>query len=205
MLRGEHSMDVVGTALLLLPLVLGLGGAALAARLDSHGSGWAWVAVGVPLLLLGLALCLAALLWVDPIRPYWSELEVFMQIRWMEDGLSLIGGSHGTWAESGSTVLTVEEREALRRLVRRRAASQAAVMRARIVLAADAEPDAANMAIAARLSVSRQSVITWRQRFLEHRLDGLVDAPRSGTPRRVSDEAVEAMITRTLETGLASV
>jgi transposase len=102
-------------------------------------------------------------------------------------------------------VLTVEEREALRRLVRRRGASQAAVMRARIVLAADAEPDATNMAIAARLSVSRQSVITWRQRFLEHRLDGLVDAPRSGTPRRVSDEAVEAMITRTLETGLASV
>jgi transposase len=72
-------------------------------------------------------------------------------------------------------------------------------MRARIVLAADAEPDATNMAIAARLSVSRQSVITWRQRFLEHRLDGLVDAPRSGTPRRVSDDAVEA-ITRTLET-----
>jgi transposase len=97
-------------------------------------------------------------------------------------------------------VLTVEEREALRRLVRRRGASQAAVMRARIVLAADAEPDATNMAIAARLSVSRQSVITWRQRFLEHRLDGLVDAPRSGTPRRVSDEAVESMITRTLET-----
>jgi hypothetical protein len=68
MLRGERNMDVLGTALLLLPSVLGLGGAALAARLDSHGSGWAWVAVGVPLVLLGLALCLAALLWVSPIR-----------------------------------------------------------------------------------------------------------------------------------------
>jgi transposase len=73
-------------------------------------------------------------------------------------------------------------------------------MRARIVLMADAEPDTTNMAIAARLSVSRQSIITWRQHFLDHRLDGLVDAPRGGAPRRVSDEAVEAMMTRTLET-----
>jgi len=68
MLRGERTMDVVGTALLLLPSVLGLGGAALAARLGSHGSRWAWVAVGVPLVLLSLALCLAVLLWADPIR-----------------------------------------------------------------------------------------------------------------------------------------
>jgi transposase len=96
-------------------------------------------------------------------------------------------------------VLTEQEREALQRLVRRRSAGQAAVMRARIVLAADAEPELPNGAIAARLGVSRQSVITWRGRFLAHRLEGLVDAPRSGAPRRVGDDAVEAMITRTLE------
>jgi transposase len=102
--------------------------------------------------------------------------------------------------KAAAVVLTAEEREALRRLVRRRGASQAAVMRARIVLMADAEPGATKMAIAARLSVSRQSVITWRQRFLDHRLDGLVNARRSGAPRRVSDKAAEAMITRTLET-----
>jgi hypothetical protein len=47
-------------------------------------------------------------------------------------------------------VLTVEEREALQRVVRRRGSGQAAVMRARIVLAADAEPDLPNGAIAAR-------------------------------------------------------
>ena len=87
----------------------------------------------------------------------------------------------------------------MQRLVRRRGAGQAAVMRARIVLAADAEPQTTNKAIAARLGVSRQSVITWRQRFATHRLDGLVDAPRSGAPRRVGDEAVEAIITLTLE------
>jgi len=57
---------------------------------------------------------------------------------------------------------TAEERAALQRLVRRQGAGQAAVMRARIVLAADAEPEATNSAIAARLGISRQSVITWR-------------------------------------------
>ena len=72
-------------------------------------------------------------------------------------------------------------------------------MRARIMLASDAEPGLPNGVIAARLGMSRQSVTTWRGRFLAHRLDGLVDAPRSGAPRRVGDEAVEAMITRTLE------
>ena len=50
-----------------------------------------------------------------------------------------------------SIVLTVEERKALQRLVRRRGAGQAAVMRARIVLAADAEPQTTNKAIAAHL------------------------------------------------------
>ena len=98
-----------------------------------------------------------------------------------------------------SLLLTAEERAALQRLLRRRGAAQAAVMRARIVLAADAEPQMTNKAIAAQLGVSRQSVITWRQRFLAYRLDGLMDAPRSGAPRRVGDEAVERMITLTLE------
>ena len=62
--------------------------------------------------------------------------------------------------------LSTDERDRLQRLVRRRGAGQAAVMRARIVLLADAEPAITNKAIATRLKVSRQSVITWRQRFL---------------------------------------
>ena len=70
---------------------------------------------------------------------------------------------------TAALVLTGEEREALRRLVRRRGAGQAVVMRARIVLMADAEPAATNKLIADRLGISRQSVITWRQRFLAHR------------------------------------
>ena len=98
-----------------------------------------------------------------------------------------------------AVVLTGAERETLWRPVRRRGAGQAAVMRARIVLIADAEPATTNKAIAEHLCISCQSVIAWRQRFLAHRLDGLVDAPRSGAPRQVRDEAVEAMIALTLE------
>lgn len=101
---------------------------------------------------------------------------------------------------TAAVALTQEERAVLQRLVRRRGAGQTAVMRARIVLAADAEPETTNRAIAVQLRISRQSVITWRQRFLAHRLEGLMDAPRRGAPRQVSDEAVEALIVRTLET-----
>ena len=40
----------------------------------------------------------------------------------------------------------------------------------------------------------------WRQRFVERRLDGLLDEPRAGTPRRLSDAEVERVLARTLET-----
>ncbi|MFC7739621.1 IS630 family transposase, partial [Roseomonas sp. GCM10028921] len=68
----------------------------------------------------------------------------------------------GRGPRAAALMLTQDERETLQRLVRRRGAGQAAVMRARIVLLADAEPELPNGAIAARLGVSRQSVITWR-------------------------------------------
>jgi transposase len=95
--------------------------------------------------------------------------------------------------------LTPPEREILQALVRRRSSHQDVAMRARIVLAC-ADPHATNTAIARRLGVSRQSVVTWRQRLLAHRLDGLSDAPRCGAPRRVSDDEIEHLIALTLET-----
>ena len=94
--------------------------------------------------------------------------------------------------------LTPLERETLQALVRRRSTHQDVAMRARIVLAC-ADPHATNTAIAQRLGVSRQSVVTWRQRFLAHRLEGLSDAPRSGAPRRVGDDEIEHLIALTLE------
>ena len=44
------------------------------------------------------------------------------------------------------------------------------------------------------------TVGTWRTRFVARRLDGLVDDPRPGAPRTVTDADVEQVVTRTLET-----
>lgn len=95
-------------------------------------------------------------------------------------------------------VLTAEESETLERWARRPTTAQALAQRARIVLAAaEGTP---NDAIARRLHVTRQTVGRWRARFLAKRLDGLLDEPRPGAPRTISDADVERIITRTLET-----
>src|SRR5262249_30009605 len=39
----------------------------------------------------------------------------------------------------------------------------------------------------------------WRQRFLRSRLDGLLDEPRPGAPRSITDGQVERVVTLTLE------
>jgi transposase len=94
--------------------------------------------------------------------------------------------------------LTDEERAQLQAWARRRSSAQALAQRSRIVLlAADGLK---NVAIAARLGVHRPMVTKWRNRFAEQRLDGLVDEPRPGRPRTISDDQVEEVIVKTLET-----
>ena len=56
-----------------------------------------------------------------------------------------------------------------------------------------------NLAITERLGVARMTVTTWRRRFAERRLDGLVEDPRPGAPRTVTDEKVAEVVTATLE------
>src|SRR5215207_641199 len=90
------------------------------------------------------------------------------------------------------------ERLELSSLVSRRRTAQALALRARIVLAC--AEGGQNKEIAARLGLDRQTVGKWRRRFLEHRLDGLRDEPRSGAPRTLEDARIEAVIVRTLET-----
>jgi transposase len=100
-------------------------------------------------------------------------------------------------------VLSGAERESLEALVRKRTASQSLAQRARVVLACAEESGTASVTgVAGRLGVSREMVRTWRSRFLEGRLGGLADAPRPGAPRKITDEQVEVLVTRTLtETG----
>jgi transposase len=89
------------------------------------------------------------------------------------------------------------ERDQLEAWARRPTSAQALAARSRIVLlAADGLK---NVDIAARLGVHRPMVTKWRNRFAEHRLDGLLDEPRPGQPRTVTDARVEEVITKTLE------
>ena len=82
---------------------------------------------------------------------------------------------------------------------RRRTSAQALALRSRIVLlAADGLK---NTEIAGGSGSSRQHRSRkWRARFAEQRLDGLTDEPRPGRPRTITDEQVEEVIVKTLET-----
>ncbi len=76
--------------------------------------------------------------------------------------------------------LAIEERESLERWARRPNSAQALAQRSRIVLACAGGKS--NLAVAKELGLTHQTVGKWRQRFLERRLDGLLDEPRPGTP-----------------------
>ena len=93
--------------------------------------------------------------------------------------------------------VSVEEREKLEMLARRPKSAQAMAMRARIVLGC--QTGRTNQAVAAKLQITAATVGKWRERFIERRLEGLLDEPRPGAPRSISDAKVEAVVTQTLE------
>lgn len=92
--------------------------------------------------------------------------------------------------------LTAEESNRLMEWTRRHKTSQALALRARIVLAG--QQDRSNREIAQQLRVTAQTVGKWRMRFMSKRLDGLLDEPRPGAPRTISDTVVEKVIAKTL-------
>jgi len=94
--------------------------------------------------------------------------------------------------------LSDDERACLEAWTRRTTSAQGLARRARIVLgAADGR---SNTEIAERVGVSRPTVAKWRSRFAGRRLDGLVDEPRPGRPRTITDDQVEEVVVKTLET-----
>lgn len=93
--------------------------------------------------------------------------------------------------------LTPEELEKLTLLVRRPKTSQSMALRARIVL--ECAKGSSNTNVAEQLQITKPTVGKWRERFLVHRLDGLVDEPRPGAPRSITDAQVEKVVTTTLE------
>jgi transposase len=95
-------------------------------------------------------------------------------------------------------ILTDEERHRLESLAHRSRSAPHVARRARIILACAEGTD--SKVVARRLHVTPATVCKWRGRFVRQRLDGLYDEPRPGARRTITDEQVEQVVIRTLET-----
>src|SRR6266849_4566417 len=95
-------------------------------------------------------------------------------------------------------ILTDDERRRLDSLAHRSRSAPHVARRARIILACAEGRD--SKVVARRLHVTPATVCKWRGRFVRDRLDGLYDEPRPGAPRTITDDQVEQVIIRTLET-----
>ena len=93
-------------------------------------------------------------------------------------------------------ILRPEERDELKRLARRRTVGAAAALRARIVLKCAEGRE--NIDVAEELGITNTTVGKWRKRFIECGIEGLLDEPRVGRPRTVTDEIVEQIVDTTL-------
>src|SRR5262249_3044384 len=94
-------------------------------------------------------------------------------------------------------VLTAEERLTLEQWAGRPPTAQGLARRARLVLACASSKTNGEIAVAA--GVTRQTVGRWRHRFVSKRLPGLLDEPRPGAPRKITDREVERVSALTRE------
>jgi len=95
-------------------------------------------------------------------------------------------------------VLTVEERQQLEAICRRSKAPQAEALRARVILAC--ADGLNNTQVCKKTGLCPHTVGRLRKRFYHSRVEGIFDLPRSGAPRKISDEKVAEIVRLTLET-----
>ena len=81
--------------------------------------------------------------------------------------------------------------------MRRSKTSQALALRIRIVLGSAA--GRSDTVLPAELGATRATVGRWRKRFPGEGLEGLLDEPSPGAPRRIGDDDVERVVAETLE------
>jgi transposase len=93
--------------------------------------------------------------------------------------------------------MTDEERRVLEQWARRPTTAQRLAFRARVVLRC--AEGLTNRAVATREHTSGNTVGKWRERFRQRRLEGVMDEPRPGAPRTITDDRIVDVITRTLE------
>lgn len=93
--------------------------------------------------------------------------------------------------------LQADEREFLERLSRKRHAPAAEAKRAKaLLLMAQGQ---SNQSVAAEVGLCAHTIGTLRKRFKHSRLAGLSDLPRSGAPRSIEDEKVQAIVEDALQ------
>jgi transposase len=93
--------------------------------------------------------------------------------------------------------MTSAQREDLERLAKLKRRTRSVAFRAQIIL--HCAKGKVDTEVARQLRTSGNTVGLWRGRFLERGVEGLLDDPRPGAPRKIGDERIEEVITRTLE------
>src|SRR5215831_10760147 len=97
-------------------------------------------------------------------------------------------------------IIPEDDRKALLRWTKRSKTLNALAQRARIILrCAEGADEVPNSVVARELGVTDATVGKWRSRYIARGLAGLLDEERCGAPRTISDEKVEEVITKTLE------
>jgi putative transposase len=103
-----------------------------------------------------------------------------------------------TGRPKAALTLTTDEVAQLQSLITSRSIPHGLGARARMILFS--QEGLSNAAIAEKLGVTQATVGKWRHRFIRDRLAGLHDELRPGRPRSRADEAIAALITKTLRT-----
>jgi transposase len=85
----------------------------------------------------------------------------------------------------------------LERLARQKRRGRSVAFRAQIVLRCHSGRHDAE--VARELRTTNYTVGVWRKRFLARGLDGLFDEARVGAPRKIGDDRIEEVVTKTLE------
>ena len=81
-------------------------------------------------------------------------------------------------------------------MARRSRSSRHLAFRAKVILQC---AEKTGSAVAQDLHTTNATVGKWRRRFVEQRTEGLYDEPRPGAPRKISDDKIEEVVTKTLE------
>lgn len=93
--------------------------------------------------------------------------------------------------------LTASDRQALASLLRSPKTAQSLALRARIVLKCSAGESVE--AVATAVGASTKAVYKWRNRFKKSGLNGLSDLPRSGQPKKLTEQKIKEVLKLTVE------